>query len=107
MSENSLEPRARPPLTPRQRELLDYIEGYIAQYQYPPTLREMGDALGIGSTNGITCKLQRLEALGYLEVSGFRQARSLRVLDGVDARRPKRIACAVPSNAVACVGAGL
>ena len=53
-------------LTDRQRMVLEYIRGSIEQHGYPPTLREIGNHLGIKSTNGVNDHLRALERKGYL-----------------------------------------
>ncbi len=53
-------------LTDRQQEVLDFISSSIQQRGYPPTLREIGEQLGIKSTNGVNDHLKALEKKGYL-----------------------------------------
>lgn len=53
-------------LTERQRAVLAFIEGSLANRGYPPTLREIGNHLGIRSTNGVNDHLRALERKGYL-----------------------------------------
>jgi repressor LexA len=53
-------------LTERQEMVLQYIESSIAQRGYPPTLREIGNFMGIRSTNGVNDHLRALERKGYL-----------------------------------------
>ncbi|MFW5877292.1 MAG: winged helix DNA-binding protein, partial [Myxococcota bacterium] len=53
-------------LTERQRAVLDYIQNSIVDRGYPPTLREIGNHLGIRSTNGVNDHLRALERKGYL-----------------------------------------
>lgn len=53
-------------LSPRQKEVLDAIARLTKARGYPPTLREMGAALGIRSTNGVVDHLNRLTTLGYV-----------------------------------------
>src|SRR4051794_24838453 len=55
------------PLTDRQREALDFIGRYITTRGFPPTLREIGEEMGIRSTNGVNDHLKALEKKGYLE----------------------------------------
>ena len=55
------------PLTDRQREALDFISRYISSHGFPPTLREIGEAMSIRSTNGVNDHLKALEKKGYLE----------------------------------------
>jgi repressor LexA len=67
-------------LTARQREVLDAIRAYQAQKGYPPSIRELGKALGISSLRGVTIHLDALEKKGYLEREST--SRSIRLLDG-------------------------
>ena len=53
-------------LTQRQKAVLDYIVESIQDRGYPPTLREIGNHLGIKSTNGVNDHLRALERKGYL-----------------------------------------
>jgi len=53
-------------LTDRQRLVLEYICHSIDDRGYPPTLREIGNKLGIRSTNGVNDHLRALERKGYL-----------------------------------------
>jgi repressor LexA len=55
------------PLTDRQQEVLDFIGKSIERRGYPPTLREIGEHMGIRSTNGVNDHLKALEKKGYLE----------------------------------------
>lgn len=54
-------------LTDRQATVLEVIARHIEEAGYPPTIRELGDALGISSTNGVNDHLKALEKKGYLE----------------------------------------
>jgi repressor LexA len=58
---------AKEPLTDRQRAVLEYISQSIERRGYPPTLREIGEHMGIRSTNGVNDHLKALEKKGYLE----------------------------------------
>ena len=53
-------------LTPRQREILDFITCSIQDNGYPPTIREIGRHMGIRSTNGVNDHLKALERKGFL-----------------------------------------
>ncbi|MFZ5481478.1 MAG: transcriptional repressor LexA [Myxococcota bacterium] len=67
-------------LAPRQRELLDFIASYQDQKGIPPTLREIGEALGIRSTNGVSDHVKALLKKGYLErVGDARTSRGVRL----------------------------
>lgn len=54
-------------LSPRQRDVLDFIQSTIAQRSIPPTYREIGDALNISSTNGVADHVKALIRKGYLK----------------------------------------
>jgi len=71
------------PLTDRQKAVLDFISRSIESRGYPPTLREIGEHMGIRSTNGVNDHLKALEKKGYLEREDLK-SRALRPisLDG-------------------------
>ncbi|MFB6271329.1 MAG: LexA family protein [Salinibacter sp.] len=54
-------------LTQRQNEAYEFIRGYLDRDNKPPTLQEIGDALGISSTNGVYKLLRTLEEKGWIE----------------------------------------
>jgi repressor LexA len=54
-------------LTPRQREVLDFIRWSVDDRGYPPTLREIGSHFGIRSTNGVSDHIRALVRKGALE----------------------------------------
>jgi len=54
-------------LTDRQQQVLDFIQAKIHRDGYPPTIREIGDQLGIRSTNGVNDHLKALSKKGYLQ----------------------------------------
>lgn len=57
----------RDKLTDRQQQVLDFIQAKINRDGYPPTIREIGDNLGIRSTNGVNDHLKALSKKGYLQ----------------------------------------
>ena len=69
----------RDELTDRQKEVLDYIQESISGRGYPPTLREIGERMGIRSTNGVNDHLKALEKKGYLAREDLK-SRALRPL---------------------------
>ena len=69
----------REALTPRQRDVLDVIRRGAAERGRPPTLREIGAALGVASTNAVRDHLQALQEKGYLRREG-RSARGLQLV---------------------------
>lgn len=53
-------------LTARQRAVLDWIRGFMIAKGYAPSLREIGAAFGIRSTNGVNDHLRALERKGWI-----------------------------------------
>ncbi len=54
-------------LTPRQREVLDFIREMIENKGLPPTIREIGERFKIASTNGVRAILSALSKKGYIQ----------------------------------------
>lgn len=55
-----------PGLTERQRTILDVIRASVTSRGYPPSIREIGDAVGLTSTSSVAHQLRTLERKGYL-----------------------------------------
>ncbi len=53
-------------LTKRQQEIFDFIKRYSASYGYPPTVRDIGKAVGLASSSTVHAHLANLERLGLL-----------------------------------------
>jgi repressor LexA len=53
-------------LTERQRTILDVIRSSVTTRGYPPSIREIGDAVGLTSTSSVAHQLRTLERKGYL-----------------------------------------
>ena len=53
-------------LTERQRTILDVIRASVSTRGYPPSIREIGDAVGLTSTSSVAHQLRTLERKGYL-----------------------------------------
>jgi repressor LexA len=53
-------------LTPRQRRVLDVIRDSVENRGYPPSMREIGEAVGLTSTSSVAHQLTALERKGYL-----------------------------------------
>jgi repressor LexA len=67
-------------LTKRQEQTLDFIRSSISERGYPPTLREIGEHMGIRSTNGVNDHLRALERKGYLRREDMK-SRALKLVD--------------------------
>ncbi len=53
-------------LTKRQQEIFDFIKRYAAEHGYPPTVRDIGKAVGLASSSTVHAHLANLERLGLL-----------------------------------------
>lgn len=53
-------------LTERQRTILEVIRASVTSRGYPPSIREIGDAVGLTSTSSVAHQLRTLERKGYL-----------------------------------------
>ena len=58
--------RRRKSLSAKQTQILDVIAKSVAQRGYPPSMREIGDAVGLSSLSSVTHQLNQLELSGYL-----------------------------------------
>lgn len=54
-------------LSTRQKKILDFIEKFINEHGYPPTIREIGEAVGIASTSVVNYNLNKLVERGHIE----------------------------------------
>jgi repressor LexA len=81
-------------LTDRQREVLEFIEQCQRDRGYPPSVREIGEAVGLTSTSTVHAHLSTLQRLGYLRRDPTKpRAIEVRWVPGSDAaveRRPAR-----------------
>ena len=66
-------------LTNRQHTVLEVIRGWIKERGYPPTIRELGQKLGIKSLRGVTTHLDAIAKKGFLKREP--RARSISLLD--------------------------
>jgi len=70
----------RPALTARQQKILDAIRTEIEQKGYPPSMRQIGDMVGLASLSSVTHQLGRLENMGYIRRDP-KLPRAIEVLD--------------------------
>jgi len=54
-------------LTKRQKEIFDFVRQYAGKYGYPPTVREIGKAVGLHSSSTVHAHLANLEKAGLLK----------------------------------------
>src|SRR5881392_320057 len=67
-------------LTKRQQEIFDFIKKYSAKYGYPPTVRDIGKAVGLASSSTVHAHLANLEKIGMLRRDPSKP-RALELLD--------------------------
>ena len=67
-------------LTKRQQEILDFLRSFTADSGYPPSVREIGEAVGLSSSSTVHSHLSALESKGFIR----RDASSARALVIVD-----------------------
>jgi repressor LexA len=67
-------------LTKRQQEIFDFIKRYSAKYGYPPTVRDIGKAVGLASSSTVHAHLANLEKIGLLRRDPTKP-RALELLD--------------------------
>jgi len=53
-------------LTKRQQEIFDFVKKYVGEHGYPPTVRDIGKAIGLASSSTVHAHLGNLERLGLL-----------------------------------------
>ncbi|HTW21647.1 MAG TPA: transcriptional repressor LexA [Mycobacteriales bacterium] len=69
-------------LTPRQRKVLEVIRDSVLRRGYPPSMREIGEAVGLTSTSSVAHQLSSLERKGFLRR---------------DANRPRAVEVKIPA----------
>ena len=78
-------------LSEKQRSILDFLETFIAEHDYPPSIRDIQNGCGISSTSVVDYNLKRLEERGFIrrdrEVS-----RAIELLNGQGERRRRTVA---------------
>ena len=81
-------PRKKPELNSREKSILRYIEKQIMTVGYPPSVREIGKAVGLSSTATVHGYLAKLEEKGYIKKQD-KKGRTLRLLKGTDGEAKK------------------
>jgi repressor LexA len=77
-------------VTPRQKQLLDYLRAYIAEHGFAPSLDEIGRHLELGSLATVHKHLERLEAKGLIR-RRRRQSRALELTGDAHASGVSRV----------------
>ncbi len=74
-------------LTARQQQIIDFVNSHRDAHGYPPTVREIGMAVGLASPSTVHAHLAKLEAAGYIKRDPTKpRAMLVRELDSEDLR---------------------
>lgn len=94
--------RRRKSLSPKQMAILEVIQTSIATQGYPPSMREIGDAVGLKSLSSVTHQLGQLELSGYLrrDPGKTRAMEVLIDLPGVSTENPADVSTPVGDAAM-------
>ena len=101
-------PEANTELTDRQHQILQYIDDTIRERSYPPSVREIGDAVGLTSPSTVHSHLNTLQRLGYLRRDPTKpRAIEVRWEAGSGAIVDRRPVCHVPLVGDVAAGTGV
>jgi repressor LexA len=92
-------------LSDRQAAILDFVSSHCSNYGYPPTVREIGLAVGLASPSTVHGHLAKLEALGYIRRHATKPRAMLVHSRGRGAEAPASVSGALPL--IGAVAAGL
>ena len=85
-------------LTNRQSEILKFVNTHVESHGYPPTVREIGQAVGLTSPSTVHAHLARLETAGLIRRDATKP-RALEVIEGGRSKARPAAAAALPSQA--------
>ena len=91
-------------LNPRQRQILDFLRDHSRDHSYPPTVREIGRAVGLSSSSTVQNHLNTLETRGYITRDPAK-SRTVEIVDAAGQSRGSR-ATSSTSRLVGRVAAG-
>ena len=66
-------------MTEKQQEIFDFIIWYIRENLYPPTVREIGDGVGLKSTSSVFSHLKTMKRKGYIDMPKGSSPRAIRI----------------------------
>jgi repressor LexA len=90
-------------LTKRQQEIFDFIKRYSAKYGYPPTVRDIGKAVGLASSSTVHAHLANLEKIGLLRRDPSKP-RAIELLDRATSRAAEGVRNIVGPSGLPLVG---
>ncbi len=85
-------------LSQRQKEILEFVNTHVDAHGYPPTVREIGQAVGLTSPSTVHAHLAKLESAGLIRRDATKP-RALEVIEGGRARRAPEAAPVAPIGA--------
>src|SRR5437773_7515133 len=80
---------AKGKLSDRQADMIEFIGNFSQDKGYPPTIRQIGEAVSISSTSVVNYNLNKLERDGYI-MRDLKVSRGVRLVDGVGRRGSRR-----------------
>jgi len=84
-------------LTSRQQEILAFVNAHVDEHGYPPTVREIGQAVGLTSPSTVHAHLEKLAKAGLIRRDATKP-RALEVIEGGRSRRGAVVELAPPSH---------
>jgi repressor LexA len=84
-------------LSSRQQEILAYVNTHVDEHGYPPTVREIGQAVGLTSPSTVHAHLEKLAKAGLIRRDATKP-RALEVIEGGRSRRGAMVELAPPSH---------
>src|SRR6201987_6430632 len=92
-------------LTKRQQEIFDFIKRYAEQNGYPPTVRDIGKAVGLASSSTVHAHLANLEKVGMLRRDPSKP-RAIELLDRAVGSAVESVRGIVRSDGLPVLGSG-
>ena len=75
--------------TRKEKAILKFIEDQVMENGYPPSVREIGKAIGLSSTATVHAYLSKLEKQGFIKKEG-KKGRTLKVIKGSNGQTIKK-----------------
>jgi repressor LexA len=93
--QNQMAKAKQKPLSEKQKAILKFMQDFIEQHHFPPTIRDICNATGIKSTSVVNYNLNKLVSAGLLQRSQ-RKSRGLRLKERADAQKVSREVARIP-----------
>jgi repressor LexA len=81
---------AKGKLSERQQDMISFIGSFTRDRGYPPTIRQIGEAVSISSTSVVNYNLNKLERDGYI-LRDLKVSRGVRLVDGVGRKGSRKL----------------